>query len=205
VLAALAARPDPAAAQTVRHVSAGDPTCGGLAPCDGTIQAAVDAALAADSIRIAPGTYAEQLAISGKNNTAGATEADRIVIEADPAAPVGSVVLQGTVGQCTQGHAVRFQQSKFITLRGLTITAAGGQAISRMGGNNDNRGIHLDRLRIHGNGSGSCNGPRERLERHYRPAGGRSSSRREREAASSHGPNVGWASAHRFPTTSLGP
>jgi hypothetical protein len=80
------------------------------------------------------------------------------VIEVDPTAPVGSVVLQGTVSQCTQGHAVRFQQSKFITLRGLTITGAGGQAISLMGGNNDNRAIHLERVRLYGNGSGSCHG-----------------------------------------------
>jgi hypothetical protein len=156
--ATLALAPAPAVAQVVRHVNGSDPTCGGQAPCYGTIQAAIDAAQAADTIRLAPGTYAEQLSISGKNNTAGSSEADRIVIEVDPAAPVGSVVLQGTVSQCTQGHAVRFQQSKFITLRGLTITGAGGQAISLMGGNNDNHAIHLERLRLHGNGSGSCNG-----------------------------------------------
>ena len=47
---------------------------------------------------------------------------------------------------------MRFQQSKFITLRGLTITGAGGQAVSLLGG------IHLERLRIFGNGSSECNG-----------------------------------------------
>ena len=68
------------------------------------------------------------------------------------------MVLQGTVAGCTNGHAVRFQQSKFITLRGLTIIGAGGQAISLMGGNNQNEAIHLERLRIFGNGSSECNG-----------------------------------------------
>ena len=68
------------------------------------------------------------------------------------------MVLQGTVAGCTHGHAVRFQQSKFITLRGLTITGAGGQAVSLMGGNNQNEAIHLERLRLFGNGSTECNG-----------------------------------------------
>jgi len=64
----------------------------------------------------------------------------------------------GAVTQCTNGHAIRLQQSKFITLRGLTITGAGGQAVSLMGGNNQNQAIHLERLRIFGNGSTECNG-----------------------------------------------
>ena len=80
------------------------------------------------------------------------------MIEADPAAEVGSVVLQGAVTQCTNGFAIRLQQSKFITIRRLTITGAGGQAISLLGGNNQNQAIHLERLRIFGNGSGSCDG-----------------------------------------------
>ena len=141
-----------------RHVNAGDPTCGGHAPCYASIQAAVTAATAGEHVVVQAGTYHEQVAITGKNNTASATEADRIVIEADPAAEVGSVVLQGAVTQCTNGFAIRLQQSKFITIRGLTITGAGGQAISLLGGNNQNRAIHLERLRIVGNGSGSCDG-----------------------------------------------
>jgi len=118
----------------------------------------VNDAQAGDTILIQAGTYQEQVSISGKNNVGTATEASRIIIEADPGAPLGSVVLHGAVTQCTNGHAVRFQQSKFITLRGLAITGAGGQAISLMGGNNQNQAIHLERLRIFGNGSGSCNG-----------------------------------------------
>jgi len=147
----------PAEAGVTRTVSATDPTCGGATPCSTTIQAAITAAQAGDTIRILPGTYVEQLSLSGVNSAA-TTEADRIVIEADPAAPVGSVVLTPPTTQCTNGHGVRFQQSKFITLRGLTITGTGGQAISLLGGNNQNQAIHLERLRLVGNGSSECNG-----------------------------------------------
>jgi hypothetical protein len=135
-----------------------DPTCQGQSPCYATIQAAVDAAQPGDTIRIQAGTYQEQVSIQGKNNFTGADEPDRIVIEADPAAAPGSVVLQGTVTGCTNGHAIRLRQSKFITIRGLTITGAGGQAISLLGGNNQNQAIHLERNRLFGNGSPECNG-----------------------------------------------
>src|SRR3990172_3846332 len=110
----------------IRYVNNADPTCGGLTPCYATIQAAVNAVQAGDTIQIQAGFYVEQVAITGKNNTAAPPEASRIVIQADPAAAVGSVVLQGAVTQCTNGFAIRFQQSKFITIRGLTITGAGG-------------------------------------------------------------------------------
>ena len=126
----------------ILYVNNADPACQGQVPCYSTIQAAVDAAQAGDTIRIQPGTYQEQVTIAGKNNTASATEADRILIEADPAAPVGSVVLQGAVFQCTDGSAIRLQQSRYITIRGLTITGAGGQANALMGGTNQNQGIH---------------------------------------------------------------
>ncbi len=152
--------PSPSAQQSGRtlYVNNTDPSCGGQSPCYISIQAAVNAALAGDSIQIQAGTYTEQVSISGKNNVATATEASRIVIEADPRAALGSIVLQGTVTGCTNGHALRFRQSKFITLRGLTITGAGGQAISLLDGNNQNQAIHLERLRIFGNGSSECNG-----------------------------------------------
>src|SRR2546427_9753155 len=145
-------------AGSTRYVSNTDPTCGGHAPCYTTIQAAVSAALPGENILIQRGSYIEQVSIQGKNNTAAATEAARIVIQADPDAPVGSVVLRGAVATCTNGHAIRFQQSKFVTVRGLTITGAGGSAISIVGGNNQNQAIHLERLRIFGNGSSECNG-----------------------------------------------
>src|SRR5712691_1745137 len=141
-----------------RYVNATDPTCGGHAPCYRTIQAAVTAALPGETVTIQPGAYTEQVSIQGKNNTATATEASRIVIQADPAAPAGSVTLHGAVATCDDGHAIRFKQSKFVTVRSLTITGAGGQAIWLMGGNNQNQATHLERLRIFGNGSSECNG-----------------------------------------------
>lgn len=143
---------------TTLFVNRNDPTCGGRSPCFSTIQAAIDAADPGESIHIQPGTYREQLAITGKNNFRDATEDDRIVIEADPASAPGQVVLSGPPGACTQNHAIRLQQSKFITIRGLTITGAGGQAISLLGGSNQNQDIHIELNRIFGNGSDSCNG-----------------------------------------------
>ena len=149
----------PAAAQSglVRYVNSNS-TCGGHLPCYTTIQAAITAAQSGDTIRIQAGSYTEQLAFTGKNNIAGAAEADRITLEADPASATGSVILHGAVSQCTNGHALRLQQSKFFTIRGLTITGAGGQAISLLGGNNQNQAIHIERNRIVGNGSSSCDG-----------------------------------------------
>src|SRR3990172_11149827 len=140
------------------YVNNTDLTCQGLSPCSPTIQTAINAAQSGDVIVIQPGSYHEQLSIQGKNNFSGASELHRIIIEADPAAPVGSVLLTGAVTQCTNGHAIRLQQSKFITLRGLTITGAGGQAISLLGGNNQNQAIHIERNRIFDNGSPECNG-----------------------------------------------
>ena len=122
----------------ILYVNSADPTCGGKSPCYTTIQSAVDAAFSGDTIQIQAGTYPEQLTIQ-KNGFAGASESDRIVIEADPLAPPGSVVLTGSAGpQCTDKFAIRLKQSKYITIRGLTITGTGGQAISLMGGNNQN-------------------------------------------------------------------
>jgi len=114
---------------TIRHVNRTDTSCGGRSPCYGSIQAAVNAAQAGDTIQIQPGAYVEQVSISGKNQSAK-TEASRIVIQADPSASVGSVVLHGPVQQCAQGHAIRIQQSRFVTIRGLTITGAGGAGVA---------------------------------------------------------------------------
>ena len=144
---------------TILYVNRTDPTCGGHSPCFTTIQAAINAAGPGNLIHIQAGTYTEQLAITDKNNFSGATEVDRIVIEADPAAAPGSVVLTGSPGpQCTDKFAIRIKQTKFVTVRGLTITGTGGQAISMMGGNNGNVGIHIELNRIFGNGSSSCDG-----------------------------------------------
>lgn len=137
------------------YVSAADPSCQGRTPCSRTIQAAVTAAGAGDHVIVQAGSYVEQVTITGKNDTTGATEADRIVIEADPAAPPGSVVLQGTGGSCTNGQAIRVQKSRFVTIRGLTIIGFGGDAIALQGGNNGNEAIHIERNRIVANATSS--------------------------------------------------
>ncbi|HKW93220.1 MAG TPA: Ig-like domain-containing protein [Methylomirabilota bacterium] len=146
-----------AQAATIRHVSRTDPTCGGHSPCYLSIQSAVNAAQPGDMVQIQPGTYFEQLSITGKNATAK-TESSRIVIQADPTAAVGSVVLHGVVNRCTQGHAIRLQQSRFVTIRGLTITGAGGAAFVLPGGSNQNLAMRIERNRIVGNGGPECDG-----------------------------------------------
>jgi hypothetical protein len=142
----------------ILYVNNNDLTCDGKSPCFSTIQAAVNASLPGETIQVQAGTYAEKVTISGKNNTAGAVESDRIVIEADPAASPGSVVISGATQICTNGFAFRLQQSKFITIRGLAIAGTGGQAIELMGGNNQNQAIHIERNRIFDNGGNECNG-----------------------------------------------
>ncbi|MGH7316683.1 MAG: hypothetical protein ACREJS_10530, partial [Candidatus Rokuibacteriota bacterium] len=128
-----------------------DSTCGGHAPCHGSIQAAVNAAQSGDTIQIQAGAYVEQVSVIAKN--AGATTpASRIVIQPDPSAPVGGVVLHGAVSGCADGHAIRIQRSRFITIRGLTITGAGGAAIALAGNGGHNLAVHIERNRIVGNG-----------------------------------------------------
>ena len=110
------------------------------------------------TVRIQPGAYPEQLTIQ-KNDFAGVAEADRIIIEADPDLQPGAAVLTGSPGpQCTDKFAIRIRRSNFITIRGLTITGTGAQAITMMGGNNGNSGIHIELNRIFGNGNSGCNG-----------------------------------------------
>jgi pectin methylesterase-like acyl-CoA thioesterase len=77
------------------HVNRTDRTCGGLSPCFTTIQGAINAVGPGVVIHIQAGTYPEQLSITGKNNFQGASEVDRITIEADPATQPGQVVLTG--------------------------------------------------------------------------------------------------------------
>src|SRR3989442_9861399 len=91
-------------AAIARYVSNTAPTCQGHLPCYSTIQAAVNAVQRGDTILIQAGTYQEQVVIKGKNNFVGAGEADRILIEADPAAPLDSVLLRGASQQCEDGY-----------------------------------------------------------------------------------------------------
>ena len=142
---------------TARYVNGKDPTCGGRQPCYATIQTAVNAAGAGDTVQIQAGRYREQVSVEGKNSSDTAIEADRIIIEADPFAPVGSVVLVGAVSRCSDGHALRVQQSNFVTVRGMTITGARGPAVLLLGGADQNNAIHIERNRIVHNGRDQCN------------------------------------------------
>ncbi len=137
----------------VRYVSNSSPTCNGQAPCYATIQAAVDAVLPGEIVRIQTGQYDEAVLIKSKNKTAAATEADRILIEADPAAPTDSVVVGASGAGCTSGTVFQFASSRFVTLRGVTIRNAGPEAIRLLGANHHNTAIHIERNRIFGNGT----------------------------------------------------
>src|SRR5690349_24354884 len=99
VTALAAAAPSAAEAASVRHVDRSDASCGGRAPCYGSIQAAVNDAQPGDTVQVRAGDYVEQVTIAGKNASA-LSEASRITIQADPAVSAGSVVLHGAVGQC---------------------------------------------------------------------------------------------------------
>src|SRR5919198_42314 len=109
ILLALVATPDRGAVQPgpQRYVSATDPTCSGRTPCFGTIQQAVDAALPGETVVVQAGTYREHIRLHRKNNGTSTSERDRIVIEADPEAPVGSVLLAGAARECDDGPAIR--------------------------------------------------------------------------------------------------
>ncbi|HET7394767.1 MAG TPA: hypothetical protein VFK25_13295, partial [Candidatus Binatia bacterium] len=132
----------------VLYVNKIDGTCNGQSPCYSRIQAAIDVSTSGDTIRIQAGTYPEQLNIQ-KNDFTSAGELDRVVIEADPASAPGAVVLTGSAGpQCTNKFAIRIRRSKFVTIRGLTITGTGAEAIFMMGGTNGNQSINIVENRI---------------------------------------------------------
>ena len=147
----------PSEAGIVRHVSRADASCGGQSPCYGSIQAAVNAAQPGDTVQIQAGSYVEQVSVIARNSSA-TNPATRIVIQADPSAPVGGVVLRGAVNQCAAGHAILIRQSRFVTIRGLTITGAGGAAIALAGGGDRNLAVHIERNRIVANGGTGCDG-----------------------------------------------
>ena len=139
----------------VLYVGQGE--CGGAEPCFPTIQSAIDVVTAGQTVRVLEGTYQEQLRIRRKNPTT-AGEESRIVIEADPGAAVGSVVLGGREGRCEAGYAVEFDRTRYVTLRGFTIDGAGARGLGLRGGSRQNESIVIERNRILGSGPRECSG-----------------------------------------------
>jgi RHS repeat-associated protein len=132
------------------YVNNTDPTCQGQTPCYSSIQAAIDDAHPGDTIRIQPGEYNEAIRIASKQD---------LVIEADPEAPAGSVMLGSASQKCRKGDAIQIESSQSITLRGLTITDAGGQSIQLFGGKKKhNEDIRIERNRMYSNGTSKCLG-----------------------------------------------
>ena len=121
---------------TILYVNRTDPSCGGNSPCFRSHSVGNHRSATGNIVRIQAGTYTEQVTISNKNTVARSTEFHRIVIEADPAAPAGSVVLHGTGrrsdddDRCGEDdgprYGFRFRNSRFVTLRDLTITGVSG-------------------------------------------------------------------------------
>ncbi|MBI3245681.1 MAG: VCBS repeat-containing protein [Deltaproteobacteria bacterium] len=138
-------------AALVLYVNVSDPTCQGQSPCFTKIQAAIDAAQPGDTIRVQAGEYDEALKIKKKQ---------QLVLEADPALSEGSVMLDSVSQRCGRGDVITLIDSADITIRGFTITDAGGQAIDIKGGGpkKHNEHIVIERNRIFGNGTNKCQG-----------------------------------------------
>jgi hypothetical protein len=134
----------------VRYVN-GDGICQGLTPCYQKVQAAIDAAQPGDTIRVQAGEYDEALKLKKKQ---------QLILEADPTLPEGSVILDSVSQRCGRGDVITLDASTDITIRGFTITDAGGQAIEIKDGSvrRHNEHIIIERNRIFGNGTSKCQG-----------------------------------------------
>ena len=113
------------------------------------------------------GTYNESVKFWRKNMQA-TTDAERIVIMADPEADAGSVIVYP--GDLSGGdesddrrhpseikHAFRLGRSKYITIRGFAIAGATKTAIALRGGNAANSDVTLENNDIYDNGLGCGN------------------------------------------------
>jgi len=109
------------------YVDDDDPTCGGNSPCYPTIQAAINAASAGDTINVAAGTYPEQLVI----DRAG------ITLQGDESYPM----VQPALGDCNKYDTVISVKADNITLRGLDISNARGVVDLQTCGHIEHHGI----------------------------------------------------------------
>ncbi len=118
-----------------------------------TIQAAINDLpnLGPRIIKVRAGAYREAVAIS-RRNTSATAEGHRVVIVADPQADPGSVVVIPPKGK----SAITVDQSRFITVKGFTLTGATREAIvvrAKL-----SRDIALDGNDIHHNGNANTSG-----------------------------------------------
>ena len=112
-----------------------------------SIQTAVNAAVAGDTVRVLPGTYTQKVLVSGKSGTAGAP----ILIKADP-----GVVLRGGSGVTPSGRQglITIRNSNYVRVEGFEVTAftTGSASASPVGilveGNGSN--LQIVNNKIHG-------------------------------------------------------
>jgi hypothetical protein len=112
-----------------------------------SIQTAVNAAVAGDTVRVLPGTYTQKVLISGKSGTASAP----ILIKADP-----GVVLRGGSGVTPSGRQglITIRNSNYVRVEGFEVTAftTGSHSASPVGilveGNGSN--LQIVNNKIHG-------------------------------------------------------
>ena len=88
-----------------------------------SIQTAVNAAVAGDTVRVLPGTYTQKVLVSGKSGTASAP----ILIKADP-----GVVLRGGTGVTPSGRQglITIRNSNYVRVEGFEITAFTTSSVS---------------------------------------------------------------------------
>lgn len=88
-----------------------------------SIQTAVNAAVAGDTVRVLPGTYTQKVLVSGKSGTAGAP----ILIKADP-----GVVLRGGSGVTPSGRQglITIRNSNYVRVEGFEVTAFTSSSVS---------------------------------------------------------------------------
>jgi len=102
-------------------------------------------------VKVRAGTYREAVLISRRNTTAVA-EGQRIVLTADPDAAPGTVVITPP----TERNAVTIDQSRFVTVRGFTLTGATREAIMVRAALS--RDVTVDGNDVHHNGSAQASG-----------------------------------------------
>jgi hypothetical protein len=119
-----------------------------------TIQAAVNALPNPGpcTVNVKAGTYNEAVTITSRN-TLAASDASRIVIQADPAATPDTVIVTPPAA----GRAFTFSSSKFITIKGFNITGATVESIVLSGEGSTNSDITIAANDIHDNATTGSN------------------------------------------------